>query len=73
VLRSAPDAETEQLDRARLEKELAQAETLLAQARDRLANEAFISRAPAAVVEGAQSREAELSEQVLRLQERLGR
>jgi valyl-tRNA synthetase len=61
------------LDRARLERELADAEGWLAAARDRLANEAFTARAPAAVVEGARAREAELADQVARLQERLGR
>ncbi|HVA88174.1 MAG TPA: valine--tRNA ligase [Candidatus Saccharimonadales bacterium] len=67
------DAATEQLDRARLEKELAQAMALLATARARLTNESFISRAPVAVVEGARAREAELAAQVVRLSERLGR
>ena len=60
-------------DRARLEKELAEAEGFLEAARDRLANEAFTSRAPAQVVEGARAREAELADQVERLHERLGR
>jgi valyl-tRNA synthetase len=59
-------------DRARLEKELAEAEGYLAAARARLANDAFISKAPPAVVEGARAREAELAEQVDRLQDRLG-
>ena len=49
------------VDRARLEKELAEAEGYLAAARARLANESFTARAPAAVVEGARAREAELS------------
>jgi valyl-tRNA synthetase len=61
------------LDRGRLERELAEAEEWLAAARDRLANEAFISRAPAAVVDGARAREAELADQVARLRERLER
>ena len=60
------------LERARLERELAEAEGWLAAARDRLANESFTSRAPAAVVEGARAREAELADQVERLRERLG-
>ena len=59
-------------DRARLEKELAEAEGYLAAARARLANEAFTSKAPAAVVEGARAREAELADQVERLRARLG-
>ena len=57
----------------RLERELAEAEGFLAAARARLANEAFTSRAPAAVVEGARTREAELTDQVERLRSRLGR
>jgi valyl-tRNA synthetase len=60
-------------DRARLEKELADAEGFLDAARARLANEAFTSKAPAPVVEGARAREAELADQVERLRERLGR
>jgi valyl-tRNA synthetase len=60
------------LERARLERELAEAEGWLRAAQDRLANERFTSRAPAAVVEGARKREAELVEQVARLRDRLG-
>jgi valyl-tRNA synthetase len=59
------------LERARLQRELAEAEGWLAAARERLANESFTARAPAAVVEGARAREAELAEQVARLRERL--
>jgi valyl-tRNA synthetase len=59
-------------DRARLERELAEAEGYLAAARARLANDAFTSKAPPAVVEGARAREVELAEQVARLQARLG-
>jgi valyl-tRNA synthetase len=59
-------------DRERLEKELAEAERFLAAARDRLANEAFMSKAPPAVVDGARAREAELAGTVARLRERLG-
>jgi valyl-tRNA synthetase len=66
-----PNAD-EASDRARLEKELADAEGYLAAARARLANEAFTSKAPAAVVEGARAREAELADQVERLRARLG-
>ncbi len=58
-------------DRPRLEKELVEAEGRLAAARARLANEAFMSKAPPAVVEGARSSEAELAEQVRRLRSRL--
>jgi valyl-tRNA synthetase len=60
------------LDRERLERELAEAETWLEAARARLANGAFMSKAPPSVVEGARAREAELAEQVARLRERLG-
>jgi valyl-tRNA synthetase len=54
-------------ERSRLEKELAQAEVALASARARLADAAFLERAPARVVEGARTREAELAERVARL------
>ena len=70
VLTGASD-DAAQLERARLEKELAEAEGWLEAARARLANEAFIGKAPAAVVEGARERERELAEQVDRLRERL--
>jgi valyl-tRNA synthetase len=66
-------AESTDLDRSRLERELAEAEGWLAAARERLANESFIARAPASVVEGARAREAELADQVVRLRERLSR
>jgi valyl-tRNA synthetase len=66
---SAPDAG---LERARLERELDQARRWLAAARERLANEAFVRNAPPAVVEGARAREAELADQVARLEERSG-
>jgi valyl-tRNA synthetase len=59
-------------DRARLEKELADAEGYLDAARARLANEEFTSKAPPTVVEGARAREAELADQVERLKARLG-
>ena len=59
------------LERTRLEKELAEAEGWLAAARARLANDAFVGKAPQAVVEGARERERELAEQVDRLRERL--
>jgi valyl-tRNA synthetase len=60
-------------DRARLEKELAEAEGFLAAARARLANESFTAKAPPAVVEGARAREAELADTVGRLRARLDR
>jgi valyl-tRNA synthetase len=58
-------------DRARLEKELADAEGHLAAARARLANEAFTAKAPGSVVEGVRTREAELAALVERLRSRL--
>jgi valyl-tRNA synthetase len=58
-------------DRARLEKELADAEGYLAAVRARLANDAFTAKAPPAVVEGARASEAELADQVDRLRARL--
>jgi len=60
-------------DVGRLEKELADAERFLAAARARLADDAFTSKAPPAVVDGARAREAELAETVARLRSRLGR
>jgi valyl-tRNA synthetase len=60
-------------DRARLAKELDDAQRLLESARARLANDAFTSKAPAAIVEGARVREAELADHVDRLRDRLGR
>ncbi len=66
-----PDAAA--ADHSRLEKELAEAERLLAAARARLANEAFMAKAPPAIVEGARAREAELADQVRRLRERIAR
>ena len=70
---AAADPAAAALDRERLERELAEAEGWLDAARARLANEAFMSKAPPSVVEGARAREAELAEQVARLRERLGR
>ncbi len=58
--------------RARLERELAEAQGLLEAARARLANEAFVSKAPPAVVEGARARTAELETLVAKLSARLG-
>ena len=73
VLPQAVSADTTGRDRARLEKELVEAEGHLAAARARLANPAFTERAPPTVVEGARTSEADLSEQVARLRERLAR
>jgi valyl-tRNA synthetase len=61
------------LERERLERELAEAEGWLVAARDRLANDSFRERAPAAVVEAAYAREAELTDQVEKLRARLAR
>ena len=69
----ASDPAGGEADRARLEKELADAERLLEAARARLANEGFTAKAPPAVVEGARAREAELAVQAERLRERLAR
>ena len=69
---AAPDADAAALERSRLERELEEAETRLAAARDRLSNEAFLAKAPPAVVEGARALETELTEQVERLRDRLG-
>jgi valyl-tRNA synthetase len=68
---AAQDDAQEARDRARLVRELAEAEGMLAAARSRLANEAFIGKAPPAVVEGARARAAELEELVERLSQRL--
>jgi valyl-tRNA synthetase len=67
---AARDEAQDGRDRARLERELAGAQGLLAAARARLANEAFVSKAPPAVVEAAKARAAELEELVARLAER---
>ena len=69
----AADPAAADADRARLEKELADTERLLEAARARLANEAFTSKAPPAIVAGARASEAELSDQADRLRDRLGR
>jgi valyl-tRNA synthetase len=68
---AAKDDAQEARDRARLDRELAEAEGMLAAARGRLGNEAFVSRAAPAVVEGARVRAAELEELVQRLRERV--
>ena len=73
VGRDLGGSQVDELDRARVEKELAEAEGFLAAARDRLSNETFLAKAPPAVVEGARAREAELSQAVERLRDRLGR
>jgi valyl-tRNA synthetase len=64
---------TANLERDRLERDLAEAEARMAAAGARLANGDFVARAPAAVVDQARRREADLADQVSRLRGRLGR
>ena len=59
------------LERARLERDLAEARGWLDAARSRLADDRFVAKAPPAIVEQARVREAELADQVARLSERL--
>jgi valyl-tRNA synthetase len=66
------DADSSRRETARIERELAEAETRLAGARLRLADESFTSKAPPAIVDGARRQEADLTDQVQRLRERLG-
>ena len=70
---SAADDDATDREHERLERELAEAEGWLDAARERLGNPSFVARAPAAVVEGARAREAELADQVARLRGRLER
>ncbi len=72
-LAATSDPAAANADRARLEKELADTERLLAAARARLANEAFTAKAPPAIVDGARASEAELADQAERLRDRLAR
>ncbi len=58
-------------DRARLEKELAETERLLAATGAKLDNEAFTRKAPANVVDGVRARERELRELAERLRNHL--
>jgi valyl-tRNA synthetase len=60
------------VERARLSRDLEDAERALAAALARLGNADFVAKAPPAVVDGARSRAAELGETVARLRERLG-
>jgi len=69
LIRSDADREREQ---ARLEKELRNAQSALEASDKRLEDPNFTGRAPAAVVEQAQRRAAELREQVAALRARLG-
>ena len=68
----ACSAEDRERDRARLQKELDETERLLASTRAKLANEAFVSRAPSHVVEGVRATEAELQALAERIREHLG-
>ena len=63
---SVSDADRER-DHARLQKELAEAEKMLAGTRAKLGNASFVAKAPADVVAGVRTREAELMELVDRL------
>jgi valyl-tRNA synthetase len=73
VIRPAAGDEAQgERDRARLQRELTDAQAMLAAARARLANDSFTARAPAAVVDGAKTRAGESEELVARLSERLG-
>jgi valyl-tRNA synthetase len=65
-------AEDRERDRTRLQKELDETERLLASTRAKLANEAFVSRAPSHVVEGVRTTEAELQALAERIREHLG-
>ena len=56
---------------ARLEKELAEAEKQLAGVSARLANENFVSKAPASVVEREREKQRELAERAELLRQRL--
>jgi len=71
--RLSVSAEDRERDRTRLEKELAETEKQLASTRAKLANEAFVSKAPAKVVDGVRAREAELQEVAERIRELLAR
>ncbi|MBA2700370.1 MAG: valine--tRNA ligase [Chloroflexi bacterium] len=66
-----PDAA--QLERARLERELAETEGWLEAARAKLGNEAFVGKAPSAVVEGVRARVHELEDTADRLRTLLER
>jgi valyl-tRNA synthetase len=70
---AAADGGVTEGERQRLERELGDAERQLAAVRARLADPAFVERAPPQIVDGARTREAELAERVDRLQESLAR
>ena len=58
-------------ERARLAKEIAEAQGRGRARRGRLANPAYVDKAPAAVVEKDRARLAELNDRLARLEERL--
>jgi valyl-tRNA synthetase len=68
----AVEAGTAARDRVRLAKELSDTEGQLGAVRARLADDRFTAKAPAAVVEGARVREAELADRAEKLRARLG-
>ena len=70
---AATDVDAAARDRARLERELEEADGRLAAVRGRLADQSFTSKAPVAIVDGARRQEAELAELADRLRDRLGR
>jgi valyl-tRNA synthetase len=59
-------------ERARLQKELGEAEAHAARLTNQLANETFRSKAPAHVIQGMETTLAETKERVAGLRERLG-
>jgi valyl-tRNA synthetase len=71
-LESQAGAEVGDRDRTRLARELEEAARHLAASRARLEDSAFVSRAPAAVVDGARRQAAELEARVASLREKLG-
>ena len=71
--RLSVSAEDRERDRARLERELAETEKQLAATQAKLANEGFVSKAPAQVVDGVRSKAAELQELAERLRDNLDR
>jgi valyl-tRNA synthetase len=70
--RLTADAATRQRERARLERDHADAVRLRDAARARVADGSFVERAPAAVVEAARQKLAELEERVQRLSHQIG-
>lgn len=62
------DAATVDADRARRERDLAAARAQLAATEARLADQAFVGKAPAAVVAGTERRVAELRDEIRRLE-----